>query len=56
MTRSDYAEVAPDVLPEGPDEHLAYAKQYGERSQARIADLDFAMNNGITPPGSRTDQ
>ncbi|MEU9420988.1 hypothetical protein [Streptomyces sp. NPDC048272] len=47
--RSEYVELAPDVLPEDPDEHLAFVKQYGERSQARIADLDFALKNGITP-------
>lgn len=47
--RSEYAEVAPDILPEDPDEHLAFVKQYGERSRARIADLDFAMKNGIAP-------
>ncbi|MBV6700224.1 hypothetical protein KV557_24495 [Kitasatospora aureofaciens] len=47
--RSEYAEVAPDVLPKDPDEHLAFVKQYGERSRARIADLDFAMKNGIIP-------
>lgn len=46
---SGYAEVAPDVLPEDPDEHLAFVKQYGERSRARIADLNFAMENDITP-------
>ncbi|MFI6530702.1 hypothetical protein [Streptomyces uncialis] len=48
-TRSEYAEVAPDVLPQDPDEHLAFVKRYGERSRARIADLDFAMKNDITP-------
>lgn len=47
--RSEYAEMAPDVLPEDPDGHLAFVKQYNERSRARIADLDFAMKNGIAP-------
>ncbi|MFK0142456.1 hypothetical protein [Streptomyces murinus] len=46
---SEYAKVAPDVLPESPEEHLAFVKQYGERSRARTADLDFAMKNGIAP-------
>lgn len=47
--RSEYAEVAPDVLPEDPDELLEFVKLYSEQSRARIADLDFAMKNGITP-------
>ncbi|MER6684555.1 hypothetical protein [Streptomyces olivaceoviridis] len=47
--RSEYAEVAPDVLPEDADEHLAFVKQYDERSRARIADLDFATKSGIVP-------
>ncbi|MEU9535848.1 hypothetical protein AB0D00_26515 [Streptomyces sp. NPDC048213] len=47
--RREYTEVASDVLPEDPDQHLAFVKEYGERSRARIADLDFAMRNGIIP-------
>lgn len=46
---SEYAAPRSDVLPEDPDEHLAFVKQYGERSRAMISDLDFAMKNGITP-------
>ncbi|MFJ4703022.1 hypothetical protein ACIP5N_33210 [Streptomyces sp. NPDC088768] len=48
-TALEYAEVGPDVLPEDPDQHLAFVTEYGERSRARIADLDFAMRNGIIP-------
>lgn len=47
--RTEYAQVAPTVLPKDPDEHLEFVKQYGERSQAMIADLNFAMRNNITP-------
>ena len=47
--QSEYDEAASDVLPEDPDEYLAFVKRYGERSRARIADLNFAMKNGITP-------
>lgn len=48
--RSEYAEVASLMFyPKTLDEHLAFVKQYGERSRARIADLDFAMKNGIAP-------
>ncbi|MET8816691.1 hypothetical protein ABZW47_32445 [Streptomyces sp. NPDC004549] len=44
-------EMAADVLPDtlGPDELWAFTKQYGERSRARIADVEFAMKNGIVP-------
>ncbi|MEU5085100.1 MULTISPECIES: hypothetical protein [Streptomyces] len=47
--RLEYAEVAPDVLPDDPDHQLAFVKEYRERALARIADLDFAMRNGIIP-------
>ena len=48
IARADYAAV-PGVLPEDPDEHLAFVEQYGERSRARIADLDFSVRNNIVP-------
>ncbi|MFE4829916.1 hypothetical protein [Streptomyces sp. NPDC056672] len=42
-------EPAADVLPADPAEHLAFVKQYGERSAAYIADLQFAVENNIVP-------
>ncbi|MEU8550938.1 hypothetical protein AB0C81_28830 [Streptomyces roseoverticillatus] len=42
-------EVASEVLPDDPDEYLAFVKQYGDRSRSRIADLHFAVENNIIP-------
>lgn len=47
--RSEYAEAICGVPPVGPGEHLAFAKKADEQSRAEIADLDFAMKNGIIP-------
>ncbi|MFF8786949.1 hypothetical protein [Streptomyces sp. NPDC015125] len=45
--RDDKTELV--VPPEEPAEHLALVRQYGNRSRARIADLDFAVKSGIVP-------
>ncbi|MFE6165856.1 hypothetical protein ACFQ7F_43965 [Streptomyces sp. NPDC056486] len=41
------------VLPEDPTEHLAFVKEHGEQSRARIIDLDFAVKHGIIPTWSQ---
>ncbi|MFG3429442.1 hypothetical protein [Streptomyces californicus] len=47
---AEYAkEAAPDVPPEDPWENLTFAKECAARSRAKIADLDFAMQNSIAP-------